>query len=90
MDDEFTTIITLLEEDIDKSATLFVNYEEAKSRRIIDLKIAIVPRKKNKLVKNLKERFGKGGEGEEYDDEDEEEEEWGQAPLALTQGQGEY
>ena len=44
---------------------------------------------KNKLVKKLKERFGEGGEEEEDDDEEDEEEEQVQAPLAITQGQGE-
>lgn len=50
------------------------------------MKKTIVFRKKNKIVKNIKERFGQG-EGEE-DGEDEEEEK-GKAPLELTKSIGE-
>lgn len=86
VDEAFAAITTLLAKDIDKSATSFGNYEEAKSRITIDLKTAIVLRNKNKLVKKLKERFGEGGKEEEEDDEEEKQ---GQAPLELTQGLGE-
>ena len=68
VDEASTTITALLEEDIDKSATSFGNYEEAKSRITIDLKTATVLRKKNKLVKILKEIFGEGDEEEEEEE----------------------
>lgn len=41
-------------------------------------------RKKNKLVKKPKERFGEGADEEEEEDDEEEEETQAQAPLALT------
>lgn len=59
IDEASTTITPLLQEEIDKSATSFRNYEEAKSRITIDLKIASMVRKKNKIVKKLKEKFDK-------------------------------
>ena len=49
----------------------------------MNLKTASVIRKKNKLVKKLKEKFGGGVK------EEEEEDTQVQASLALTQGQGE-
>lgn len=88
VDEALSAITTLLVEDIDKSSTSFGNYEEAKSRITMELKIASMIRRKNKIVKKLKERFEKGGEDEEdeEEDEDEEEQEQAQAPLALSQG----
>ena len=62
-------------EEIDRDATPFGKFEEAKSRITIDLKATIVIRKKNKMVKKLKEKIGEGKEEEE-----------GQAPLELTEG----
>ena len=90
VDEASATITTLLVEEIDKSATSFGNYDEIKSRITIDLQIATIIWKKNKLVKKLKEKFGEGGEGEEEDDDDDddEEEEKFQAPLELTKGLG--
>ena len=58
----------------------------------MELKIALVIRKKDKLVKKLKEKFGEGVEEEEEEEEEEDEEEEDtqiQVPMALTQGQGE-
>lgn len=82
VDEASAAITALLENKIDKDATSFGNYEEAKSRLTINLQIASMIRKKNKLVKKLKERFGEG-------DDEEEEEDQSQAPLQLTQGLGE-
>lgn len=76
-------------EYIDTSATSFRNYEEAKLMIIIDLKTTTTLRKKNKLVKKMKGRFGEGGEEEEEEGDDEQEEEKFQPLLALTQCQGE-
>lgn len=46
--DETTIAITsLLAEDFEKSATLFGNYEEAKSRITIDLKLLFLGRREN-------------------------------------------
>lgn len=81
MDEDSTTITTLLAEEIDKNVTSFGNYDEAKSRITINLENTSVIRKKNKLVKKIKEIFIEG--------EDEEEEEQGQAPLEITQVLGE-
>ena len=49
-------------------------------------------KKKDRLVKNLKAKFGKGANEKEEDDDEEDEEEkqkQTQEPLALTQGMGE-
>lgn len=75
VDEASTTIKILLVEEIDKSATSFGNYEEAKSRITIDLKTTYVGRNENKLVKKLKERLGEGGEEEEEEKYDEANEE---------------
>ena len=50
----------------------------------MDLKTTSLMRKKNKLVKKLKEKLGEGAKEEEEDDEEEEEDTQAQAPLALT------
>ena len=57
----------------------------------MELKIASTLKKKDRLVKKLKEKFGEDAdeEEEEEDEEDEEgEQEQTQEPLALTQGMG--
>lgn len=83
-----TTITNLPEEDIDKSATSFKNYEQTKSRITIDMKKLQFLGRRTNLLKKLKEIFGKGEEEEEEEGHDEEEEEQVQDPFALTQGQG--
>lgn len=73
--DETTTSITaLLAKEIDKTATHFGTYEEAKAKITMGLKSTIVERKRKKIVKNIEEML----KGEEVD-----------APLELTQGLGE-
>ena len=54
----------------------------------MELKTTLVLKKKDKLVKKLKARFGEGTiEGQE--DYEEEEQQYSQGPLSLTQGMGE-
>ena len=79
IDEASINIKTLLQNEIDKCAISFGNYEVAKCMIITDLKKTIVHRKKNKIIKKLKKRFGEGGDEEE--DEDEEEEEKVQVPF---------
>lgn len=57
----------------------------------MELKTTSVIKKKDKLVKKLKDKFGEGAKQEEEEEEEGEEEEdtQAQAPLALTQGMGE-
>lgn len=47
VDEASTVIISLLVEDVDTKATTFGNYDVAKSRITMDLKIALIIRKKN-------------------------------------------
>ena len=83
--DEVSIAITkLLEKEVDKQAKAFGNYELAKSKITMDLKTTLVVRKKNNIVKKLKEKHGEGAK-----EDDEEEDVPTQAPLALTQGEGE-
>ena len=56
----------------------------------MELKTTSTLKKKNKLVRKLKARFGEGTTKDEEDDEHEEEEaKQCQGPLSLTQGMGE-
>jgi hypothetical protein len=90
VDEASTTITTILVEEIDKDAKAFGNYEMAKSKITMELKTASIIKKKDKLVKKPKEKFGEGTEQEDEAEEDEEEEETQiQEPLPLTQGKGE-
>lgn len=75
VDEASVAIIALLVEEVDKEAIAFGNYELAKSKISMELKTTSVIKKKNKLVKKLKEKFGEGVEEEEEEEE--------------TQGQGE-
>ena len=88
--DEASTVITiLLAEEVDKIAKPFGTFDVVKSKIETQLKTASMIKKKDKLVRKLKKKFGEsaeaiGEEEEEEDDEDEEDE--GQGPLELTQG----
>ena len=53
-------ITTLLAKEVDKNAKAFGNYEMEKSKITMELKSASIIKKKDKLVKKLKEKFGKG------------------------------
>ena len=61
VDEASTAIKILLAEDMDKYAKAFGNYEMAKSKITMELKIASII-KKEKLVKNLKDKFREGVE----------------------------
>ena len=88
MDEASTTIIALLAEDIDKDAKPFGTYDVVKSKVDMDLKTASVMKRKEKLVRKIKKKFGEGIEGvvEEEEEDESEEEEQGQGPMELTQG----
>lgn len=58
VDENLTTIATLLVEEIDKIVKTFENYEMVKSKITMELKIASTLKKKDKLVKKLKAKFG--------------------------------
>ena len=88
VDEACTTITTLIMEKINNKAKTFGNYDVDKSKITMDLKITSVIRKKNKMVKKIKEKFD-GGAEEEEDDDEEGDDVPVQAPLAITQGQGE-
>ena len=63
-----------------------------RSKVDMDLKIASTIKRKDRLVKKLKPKFGEGVaevEDEEDDEDDEDGDEKGEGPLALTQGMGE-
>ena len=58
VDQPSATITTLLAEEIDKAAKHFGTYDIVKSRVVIDLKKTTVVKKKDKLIKKIKKRFG--------------------------------
>ena len=68
-------ITALLAEEIDKSSKIFGNYEMVKSKITMELKTASAIKKKDKIVKKLKEKFDEGEDEEEEEDEEDEEEE---------------
>ena len=80
VDEASIAITALLVEDIDKDAKAFGTSNIVKSRVEIDQKMASTLKKKDKMVKKPKAKFGEGDEEEE----EEEEEVEGQGPLALT------
>ena len=88
IDQASATITALLVEEVDKNAKAFGTYDVVKFRVVTDLKTATAVKKKEKLVRKIKRRFGVEGEGtveeEEEVIEDEEDE-----PQSLTQGLGE-
>lgn len=94
VDEESATITTLLTKEVDKKATNFGNYDVAKYKITMDLKKTSVIRKKNKISKKLKEKFGVGADEDEEEEDNEDDDEEGegvptQAPLAIIQVQGE-
>ena len=93
-------ITTLLVEERDKTAKSFGTYDVVKSRVVTDLKTTSVVKKKEKMVKKFKKKFGveesntkseakETSDDEEEGDEEKEEDEPKQGPLELTQGLGE-
>ena len=70
---------------MDKEAKPFGTYDIVKYRVEIDLKTTSAMKKKEKMVKKMKERLGV----EDDEEDDDEEKAKGQGPLAITQGLGE-
>ena len=70
VDEASTTIIALLAKEIEKNAKAFGNYEMAKSKITMELKTTSTIKKKEKLVKKLKAKFGEGAKEEEDEDEE--------------------
>ena len=58
IDDTSIVITALLLEEVDKDASYFGTFEEAKSRITKNLQTAKVIRNKSKIIKNLIEKFG--------------------------------
>ena len=91
IDEALVAITTLLAKDIDKATKPFGTYDVFKSKVEMDLKITFGMKRKEKLVRKIKKKFGQGIEGavEEEEEDESEEEEQGQGPMELTQGLGE-
>ena len=85
IDETSAAITALLAEEIDKSAPHIGTYDLVRSKVDMEMKTTSTLKKKENLVKNLKEKLGEGT----AEAEEEEEEEEGQETLALTQGMGE-
>ena len=95
VDEASITITALLVEDIDKTTKKFSTYDVVKSKVVMELKATSIIKRKDKLVRKIKKKFGAniegvGGAAREEEEEDEsEDEEQGQGPMELTQGLGE-
>ena len=73
VDQTSIAITALFVEDIDKAAKSFGTYDVVKSRIEIGLKIASVVKRKEKLVRKIKKKFGANIEAEGATKEEEEE-----------------
>ena len=60
VDEASTEITTLVVKEIEKDGNVIGNYEMAKSKITMELKTTSIIKKKEKLVKKLKEKFGEG------------------------------
>ena len=58
IDQALAIITTLLAEEIDKATKHFGTHDVVKSRVVIDLKIANIVKREEKIVKNPKKKFG--------------------------------
>ena len=58
VDQALAAITALLAEEIDKAAKPFGTYDVVKSRVVKNLKIASIVKKKEKMIRKLKKRFG--------------------------------
>ena len=58
VDQASTTIKTFLAKDIDKTTKHFGTHDVVKSKVVTDLKTTSAIKRKNKLVKKLKKKFG--------------------------------
>ena len=92
----------MLAEETDKTAKHFSTHDVVKSRVVTDLKTTSAVKRKDKLVKKLKRKFGADigeigtteeaeeiSDDDEEDDNEKEEDETEQGPLQLIQGLGE-
>ena len=75
VDEASTSIIALLVEEVDKIAKKFGNYEMVKSKITMYLKTTSSFKKKEKIVKKLKAKFGEGAKEKEEEEEEDEKEE---------------
>ena len=60
IDEASIAITTLIVEEVDKGAKLFGTYDVVKSKVEMELKTTSTLKKKDKLFKNLKAKFGEG------------------------------
>ena len=77
VDQASAAITALLAEEMDKTAKAFGTYDLVRSRVVTDLKTATAIKKKEKMVKKIKKKFGveetsAAGEAEEISDDEEE------------------
>ena len=82
IDETSAAITALLAEAVDKDAPHFGTYDVVRSKVDMELKTSSALKKKDKLVKKLKAKFGEGKAEVEEGEESE-------GPLELTQGMGE-
>ena len=69
IDEELTTTTTLLVEEVDKERKLFGTYDVVKSKVEMELKTTSTLKKKDKLVRKLKEKFGEGSRNDDKEEE---------------------
>ena len=69
------TITALLVEEVDKIAKKIGNYDVVKSKVKMELKTTSTLKKKDKMVRKLKAKFGESVGNDDKDDEEEDEEE---------------
>ena len=75
IDKASTTITALLAEEADKNAPHFGTYDVVRSKINMELKTASTLKKKEKLIKKIKKKFGKEIEAEAEEEEDDNEDE---------------
>ena len=82
VDQALAAITTLLIEEIEKAAKPFGTYDIVKSRVVTDMKIASTVKRKDKLIKKIKKKFGADIEavGTVEEEEEEESEQEGDEP----------
>lgn len=74
VDEAYAVITTLLVEEVDKTAKPFGTFDVVKLKIEKEIKTASVIKKKDELIKKLKNKFGEGAKAEaEVEEEDDEE-----------------
>ena len=89
VDEASAAITVLLAKEVDKTAKPFGTFDVVKSKIEIELKTVSFIKRKDKLVRKLKKKFGEGVEAAAEEEEDDDDEDEGQGPLELSQGLGE-